>query len=108
MSTFLSKDSKSLVCVVWDDAHAMLAGDYTQQEAQMQFHKASRYHAFGLLLVEDEKGVTIATEWCDDGWRGLNFIPRGMVVEVIDLGVPKRKPVKKVKSKTVEIEKGTP
>lgn len=95
MSTFLSKEHKHLVCVVWDDAHAMLAGDYTAQEVQMQFHKPSRYHAFGLLVQEDEAGITIATEWCEEGWRGLNFIPKGMIVETIDLGEPKRKKTKK-------------
>lgn len=106
MSTVLSRDNKPLVCVVWDDAHAMLAGDYTQQEVDMQFHKASRYYAFGLLLLNNEKGVTIATEWCEEGWRGLNFIPAGMVVEVIDLGVPKRKKPKKIK--VVETKIGQP
>jgi hypothetical protein len=89
-----------LVAVVWDDAKATAVVEYDLNEVRTQFHKAARYTTYGLLLVDDDKGITLASEEGDDqNLRGLTFIPRAMVVEVVVLGRarakkarPKRKP----------------
>lgn len=76
-----------LVAVVWDDAKATAVVEYDLNEVRTQFHKAARYTTYGLLLVDDEKGITLASEEGDDqNLRGLTFIPRQMIVEVVILG----------------------
>lgn len=76
-----------LVAVVWDDAKATAVVEYDLNEVRTQFHKAARYTTYGLLLVDDDKGITLASEEGDDqNLRGLTFIPRAMVVEVVVLG----------------------
>lgn len=91
-----------LVCVVWSDAHGRESGEFTEDEIMEQFHEAAPIHTFGLLIKDDGQGVTIAQEWTNpDGgkptFRGLGFVPRGMVKEVIHLGVPKQKMTRKPK-----------
>ena len=77
----------SLVAVVWDDAKATAVVEYDLNEVRTQFHKAARYTTYGLLLVDDDKGITLASEEGDDrNLRGLTFIPRQMIVEVVFLG----------------------
>jgi hypothetical protein len=86
-----------LVAVVWDDAKATAVVEYDLNEVRTQFHKAARYTTYGLLLVDDDKGITLASEEGDDqNLRGLTFIPRAMVVEVVVLG---RQRPKKIRSK---------
>jgi hypothetical protein len=76
-----------LVAVVWDDAKATAVVEYDLNEVRTQFHKAARYTTYGLLLVDDDKGITLASEEGDDqNLRGLTFIPRQMIVEVVVLG----------------------
>jgi hypothetical protein len=76
-----------LAAVVWDDAKATAVEEYDLNEVRTQFHRPARYTTYGLLLVDDEKGVTLASEESDDkNLRGLTFIPRAMVVEVVFLG----------------------
>jgi hypothetical protein len=89
-----------LVAVVWDDAKATAVVEYDLNEVRTQFHKAARYTTYGLLLVDDDKGITLASEEGDDrNLRGLTFIPRQMIDEVVILGRqrakrtrPKRQP----------------
>jgi hypothetical protein len=77
----------TLVAVVWDDAKATAVEEYDLNEVRTQFHKAARYTTYGLLLVDDEKGITLASEESDDqNLRGLTFIPRPMVIEVAVIG----------------------
>lgn len=82
----MKNSTHPLVAVVWDDAKATAIVEYDLNEVRTQFHKAARYTTYGLLLVDDEKGVTLASEEGDDqNLRGLTFIPRPMIVEVVDL-----------------------
>ena len=83
-----------LAAVVWDDAKATAVVEYDLNEVRTQFHKAARYTTYGLLVIQDDKGITLASEQGDDqNLRGLTFIPRQMVVEVVLLGKPRaRKP----------------
>lgn len=92
------KDSThQLVAVVWDDAKATAVVEYDLNEVRTQFHRAARYTTYGLLLVDDDKGVTLASEEGDDhNLRGLTFIPRAMIVEVVVLA---RQRVRKARTK---------
>ena len=81
----MTKAPKPLVCVIWDDAHGEATGDYSEAEIERDYHAAVRYYSYGMLVRDDEKGVTIASEWSENAgisYRGLSFIPRGMVVSV--------------------------
>jgi hypothetical protein len=87
-----------LVAVVWDDAKATAVVEYDLNEVRTQFHKAARYTTYGLLLVDDDKGITLASEEGDDqNLRGLTFIPRQMVVEVVVLGRQRPKRIRQKK-----------
>lgn len=81
---------KSLVCLVWDDAHMSL-DEWTPTEIDQDFHKPQRVKTFGLLVRSDDAGVTLAMEeGMDDAkFRHTMFVPKAMVVELVDLGQPK-------------------
>jgi hypothetical protein len=86
-----------LVCVIWDDAHMTLE-EYNPTEVARDFHKPSVVNCYGLLVKDDEAGISLVAQEEPDGthpYRHIIFIPRGMVREVIDFGVPKRKAVRK-------------
>lgn len=86
-----------LVAVIWDDAHHSLE-EFTSEEAERDFHGASRETNFGLLVRSDTEGVTLAMEEDASGtFRHLFFIPRLMVVDEIDLGVPVKRNPRKVR-----------
>jgi hypothetical protein len=96
---------RPLVCVEWLDAHGSTVGEHTIEEIQRDRHKPAPILTFGLLLIDDEKGITVASEITGteerDGattYRGVGFIPRGMVREVIPLGVPKKKKPSKTRT----------
>ncbi len=85
-----------LVCVVWYDAHTLQAGEYTLEEIDDSFHEPALIHTYGLLVRDNEKGVTIAQEWTNPEdsnptYRTLGFVPKGMIKEVIHLKLAKAK-----------------
>lgn len=69
---------KDLVAVKWLDAHGSSTTAYAEHEIP---HAAIEITTYGLLLREDDAGVTVAGEWCKDNtYRGVTFIPKGMMV----------------------------
>lgn len=101
MPTNLS--NKHLACVTWDDAHVSL-DEYNQGEIERDVHKPCRVNSFGLIVGDNEAGITLAMqEGVEDGkFRHVNFIPRGMIVEVVDLGPPRQKTKRKKKAMATE------
>ena len=91
MAAYLAE--RELVCVIWKDTNCAVIGDYSIEDAIREFHKDSIYHSFGLLIHEDKEAVMIMTDFAPAGstYRGMNRIPREMVVEIISLGRPARK-----------------
>ncbi len=98
----MKESTHSLVAVVWDDAKATAVVEYDLNEVRTQFHHPARYTTYGLLLVDDQQGVTLASEEGDDhNLRGLSFIPRQMIVEVVTLPRKRnRKPTTKKRQAT--------
>lgn len=85
----------TLVKVVWLDAHGSAAIAYELHEIP---HKAIEVASYGLLLRQDDIGVSIASERCGDStYRGYTFMPAGMVMKV--------EPMKRVRVKKVVAEK---
>jgi hypothetical protein len=76
----MSKPKYHFGTVVWHDAHASL-DEFSEDEIKKN-HKPSLIETRGWILVSDDTGVTYASEWLDESqtWRGVGFIPRGMVV----------------------------
>ena len=89
--------SLRLVCVIWSDACFSNLNDMTREAAIRDIHKPTIYHSFGLLVHEDEEAVLLASDECvtDPGYRQFSRIPRPMVIEVIDQGVPRRPAVRR-------------
>lgn len=83
------------VAVRWLDAHARnQAVEYTENEVD-NYHRAEEVITLGLIIKDDEAGISLYTEETGPSdIRGLSFIPRGMITEVIPLGrlSPTRKP----------------
>lgn len=85
---------RPFVAVLWNDAHAMAQGEFTEDEINAT--GAYQFTTYGLLVRDDDRIVAVASEEGEDGrLRGVTFIPRGMVVEMTELGQPRRKRVKR-------------
>ncbi len=90
--------ARHLGCIVWDDAH-MSMDEFTKDEIDKDIHKPARVRSFGLILKSDTIGVTLGTDEDDNAIvRKVNFIPRAMIVEEVDLGVPRKKVTRKRKT----------
>lgn len=69
--------SPPLVAVLWSDAHGNAFAVYESHELP---HAPALVQSFGLLLKEDETGITLASEAFEAGsYRGVTFIPHGMI-----------------------------
>ena len=78
-----------LVKVVWTDAHASVQQEMTLDEIAQEV--SCVYDSYGILVRIDEVTVAVAADQRDDGrYRGITFIPRGMVVSVNPIR-PRRK-----------------
>ena len=71
--------------VVWNDAHGSL--DEVSESDVDGRHRPHVIHTYGYIVRSDEIGVSIAPEWlpaidgADQSYRGVTFIPRGMIIE---------------------------
>lgn len=79
-----------LVAVRWLDAHCRNQGvEYTEKEID-DYHRGEEVLTLGLLIKDNDLGVSLYTEETGpEEIRGLSFIPRAMIVEVIPLKVSK-------------------
>ena len=76
-----------VVCVTWTDAHGNAFAIYEAHELP---HAPAIVKTYGVLLREDDAGVSLASEVFEGGnYRGVTFIPKGMIRELLDVG---RKP----------------
>jgi len=83
--------------VIWGDAHQTL-DQKTMDEVRAR-HRPDPIHTQGYILIDDEKGISIAGELMpatngesEESYRHLTFIPRGWVIEVQEIRrVSKRK-----------------
>jgi hypothetical protein len=69
-----------LIALRWKDAHATAAT--TAYELHELPHKASEIITYGLLLRDDDEGISIASEDAGAGmYRSVTFVPRSLVIE---------------------------
>lgn len=97
---------KKLVKVTWLDAQASATNAYAEYEIP---HAPIEINTLGWLLRQDEHGVSIANEWCTDAtYRGLTFIPHGMIKAVEDIiKVPKKRKSRAKIEPEIEKPQGT-
>jgi len=78
----------------WEDAHQ----SSLEYERGDIVHRPMHYVTTGILLKDDEAGMTFATDACETNtFRGTNFIPRKMIVRAWRIGqLEPRKSRKKV------------
>lgn len=77
-----------LVVVVWDDAWVRADEPLVLNEVSAS-HKPMTVHTIGWLLMEDERGVSVANEFYEETYRGRTFIPRAMVRTVTKFALAK-------------------
>ncbi len=78
-----------LVCVTWNDAHGSAANVvYSIDEIP---HCPIEVTSYGVLLKQDDVGVSIASEKCDaDCWRGYSFVPAKMIIKIEPVKKPRK------------------
>lgn len=81
-----------LVLVVWNDAHTQESP--VDSETIGPYHKPEVIHTLGWLLADDEVGVSVVNEFYDESYRGLTFIPRGMIISVNQYQLTKKRSTK--------------
>ena len=78
-----------LVAVIWIDAHASVQSEMSSDEIGQE--ASTTYISYGKLVRADAKLVAVAADERDDGrYRGITFIPRGMVTDIQPIR-PRRK-----------------
>ena len=79
----MGKFKYPVVIVTWNDAIEHSEA-FTEEEIK---HEPAVQHTAGFLMKRNKKGITLASEYNDDGTgvRTTNFIPAGMVVKVTKL-----------------------
>lgn len=91
--------TKPFAAVRWADAHS--AGSTTELSEFELPHAPSHYTLYGFVLKHDAAGITMASEHSDQAtYRGICFVPAGMIVEVLYV---KLQPVKAKKAAAVEL-----
>lgn len=81
----------------WEDAHYN-SGEFERHEV---VHRPVNYITVGIILRNDETGISMASDICEAGtFRGMNFIPRKMVVRAWKVGHLSKVAYPKKKSKT--------
>jgi hypothetical protein len=82
----------------WEDAH-WNSGEMDKDDI---VHRPVLYVSVGILLKDDETGVTTATDVSETGsFRGFNFIPAKMIVRKWKIGNVSPRIPRKSQSKTV-------
>ena len=78
-----------IVCVTWTDAHGNAMTVYEPHELP---HAPAIVKTYGALIKEDAAGVTITSEIFESGgFRGVTFIPAGMIREILDVARPRKR-----------------
>ena len=67
----------------WEDAHVQT----DEFDVKNIIHRSVNYVTVGILVKEDEGGITVSADLCEDGRvRVTNFIPRKMFLRKWKIG----------------------
>lgn len=91
----LPKD-KPFAFVLWNDAHSPAATEVYDAESVQAVHGSLPIITGGWVLRNDDRGITVAGEYCGGTeYRGVTFVPKAMVVEIHLVPKPVRAPRKR-------------
>ena len=79
-----------LALVVWEDANTG-GDDAVSLDNVDAFHEPTIVHTLGWVLKQNEKGISLVTEFYDSTFRGRTFIPGKNVLDVIPYNLTKKK-----------------
>ena len=79
---------KRLVLVEWLDANTG-SEDAVDEDTVDSYHKPTSVHTLGWVLRDNEKGMTLVTEYYDSTYRGRTFIPRICIKAVTEYKLTK-------------------
>lgn len=97
--------SEPLVKLTWLDAHGV--SGTTALSLHEIPHGAIEITSYGLLLRQDDSGISIASEVCADGtYRGYTFVPAGMLLKVEPVIKVKKPRKKRVNDQTKSARDG--
>lgn len=81
-----------IYAVEWRDAHQN-PGEF---EAHEVIHRPWIYISTGILVKNDETGITLATDVGEDGrFRGTNFVPKEMIADSWKIGPLAKRPTRR-------------
>lgn len=88
--------------ISWLDAHARpQAVEYEESEV-IQQHRPEECQILGLVIKDDETGISLFTEQTGPtSVRGLSFIPRAMIKDVIYVNLTPQRKSKNAGSNTI-------
>lgn len=94
----LKLPDKPFVLVIWGDAFKQ-SDEETEEDSADQAPVLC--YTVGWLVRDNEKGLAVYSEFSPEHskpWRDRTFVPKGMLIEVIELPKPTRRPKKKMES----------
>lgn len=79
----------TLVAVDWLDAHANVMREQTIEEIATE--ELAQYTTYGILVRDDTTAVAVAGDVRGTIYRGVTFIPRGMIARIVSRQRQKRR-----------------
>ena len=74
-----------LIGVLWDDAKGDVEEEINQENIK-RHHRPTKIITYGIFVRLDRVGLSLAVDTIPEdtptGYRGYNFIPRGMIREI--------------------------
>jgi len=88
----LNLKSYPLVLVIWEDANGDATDEYEEKDIPGK-HEAAVFKSWGWKVLDTDKGLTLFNEWMpkENTFRARMFIPRGMILKIIELTVSKKR-----------------
>ena len=84
-----------LAIICWMDAVSPAATHAVNIADIASVHQSLPIQTVGWILFDDDKGITVAGESCQDGdYRSITHIPRSLITSVRALNVKRLKVVK--------------
>ena len=85
----------------WEDAH----WNSDEFEKDQLVHRPVNYVTVGILLKDDETGMSLSTDICEVGtFRGVNFIPAKMIVRRWKVGKLAQASLRKKRMPKVQVQ----
>lgn len=80
------------VIVVWLDADT--GEEAVDKHTVVSYHRPTIVHTIGWVLMDDEVGITLVTEYYSETFRGRTFIPRVLIQSVTPVKLTRPRPRK--------------